>query len=112
MSIIRQKFHLRAIIPCALAFSIVNNYYFRAFIQYLRPGFRMPHRTTLATHYLNYEYANAVLIDRATMARLHNFTLLLDGWADRARHSLYVFQAHAVTLNAPLLLATLDVTSD
>ncbi|RKF77402.1 hypothetical protein GcM3_072027, partial [Golovinomyces cichoracearum] len=46
------------------------------------------------------------------MARLRNCTLLLDGWADRARHSLYVFQVHAVTLNEPLLLATLDVTSD
>ncbi|KAJ3851097.1 hypothetical protein EV368DRAFT_66023 [Lentinula lateritia] len=82
-------FLLHFIICCAIAFSIMDNGFFRDFIHALCPAYSLPDQSSLFTAHIAAEAANVanqVLVFLATFIYL---TISFDGWSSKRGDEIY-----------------------
>lgn len=99
----------RFIIHANIPFRVGDGEYFREFIDVIRPSYKVPSRYVLSHHLLDGE---AVRVQQEEIDRLKErkcLTLLLDGWEDILKRSLYGSVAVEVN-HPPVVLALQDMT--
>ncbi|KAG1787733.1 uncharacterized protein HD556DRAFT_1448416 [Suillus plorans] len=97
---------LRFFIHANIPFHVGDDVFFHEFINVIRPSYHIPSRYVLSRHLLDSE---AVRVQQEEINRLKDrkcLTLLLDGWEDLLRRSLY--GSLAVEVNHPPVVLALE----
>jgi hypothetical protein len=100
---------LRAFVSANWAMNSVENHYFRKYLHFLRPSYTPPTRYVLSGRILD---AEAARVEREDMKELQScklLTLLIDGWEDLLRRSIYGTVASQVS-EEPIVMTLEDLT--
>lgn len=113
MQLTKSRFNLttRFFIHANLPFLAVDNPYFHSFLNVIRPSYVPPSRYVLSHNLLDSE---AVRVQQEEINRLKGhkrLTLLLDGWEDLLKQSLYGSLAVEVNQH-PVVLSLDDMTGN
>lgn len=77
------------IVHANASFNVVEDPYYRDLISSLRPMYKVPSRYVLSGTILSAEAARINLIEMERLESREGLTLLVDGWEDIAKQSLY-----------------------
>lgn len=100
-----------AFVHANVAFNVVENPFVQAFINGLRPMYKLPSRYVLQHTTLDAEFARVKLEEHEQLKKRKFITLLIDGWEDAAGRSLYGTVASEVR-KAPTVLGLSDLTGE
>jgi hypothetical protein len=100
---------LSFIVHANIAFSASENWYFREFLNELRPSYESPSRFVLSHSIMDSEAARVQLEELHRLSKRSRLTLLYDGWDDRIGRSLYGAVASEVN-QYPVVLSLDDMT--
>ena len=106
---LRLNSTFRAFIHANIAFNTVENPYFQAFLNGLRPMYDIPSRYVLQHTTLDAEAARVEVEELEALSKHKSMTLLVDGWEDIAGRSLYGVVASEVG-EPPIVLGLSDLT--
>ncbi|KAF8840053.1 hypothetical protein BDN67DRAFT_1011772 [Paxillus ammoniavirescens] len=99
----------RFIVHANIAFSAAENWFFRNFMDELRPSYNVPSRYVLSHSIMDAELCRVQLEEVARVKERKRLTFLLDGWEDLLKRSLY--GALAAEINQyPIVLKLADMT--
>ena len=93
------------------AFLIAKNWFFRDFLNDIRPLYTPPSHYVLSHSFLDSEAAQVQLEEMAYMKDQKRLTLLIDGWEDILKRSLYG-SVTAQTGQYPSVLSLTDMTGE
>ncbi|KAJ8579829.1 hypothetical protein M405DRAFT_939003 [Rhizopogon salebrosus TDB-379] len=86
----RANFKLfRFVVHANIPFSVAENWFFRNFLDEIRPSYQAPSRYVLSHSIMDSEVARVQIEDIARLKGRKRLTFLLDGWEDKIRRSLY-----------------------
>lgn len=88
---------------------VAENWFFRNFLDEIRPSYQAPSRYVLSHSIMDSEVARVQIADIARLKERKRLTLLLDGWEDKIRRSLYGCLAAEVNQH-PVVLSLEDMT--
>ena len=100
----------RALVDSGVPFSFVENWFFRRFIELIRPAYDPPSKWQLIYNLIPKEYAVCTLATGKVLSSLSDLTLSLDGWEDRRGRSIYAFLASTSQLERPYVLDIIDIS--
>jgi hypothetical protein len=100
---------LSFIVHANIAFSASENWYFREFLNELRPSYESPSRFVLSHSIMDSEAARVQLEELHRLSKRSRLTLLYNGWDDRIGRSLYGAVASEVN-QYPVVLSLDDMT--
>ena len=92
-----------------IAFAAAENWYFRDFLDELRPSYSAPSRYVLSHTIMNGEAARVQIEEMDRLKPRKRLTLLIDGWEDKLKRSLYGTVASEVN-QYPVVLGLEDMT--
>jgi hypothetical protein len=101
----------RFVVHSNSAFRIADNPYLHAFLNSIRPSYQIPSRYVLSNRLLYAENSRVHLEEVERLKGRKRVTLLLDGWEDVLRRSLYGTVAAGVG-EYPNLLGLEDLTGN
>lgn len=102
-------FTYRFVVHANAAFAIAENWYFRDFLDTLRPSYSAPSRYILSHSIMDGESARVQIEEVDRVKPRKRLTLLIDGWEDKLRRSLYGTVASEVN-QYPVVLGLEDMT--
>ena len=92
-----------------MPFRAVEDFYFLAFCNEIRPSYEVPSRYVLSHDLLDSEAARVNLAETERLAGMKRITFLIDGWEDIGRRSLYGTVAAGIN-QFPVVLGLKDMT--
>lgn len=97
------------VIHANVSFNVVADTYFLEVISALRPMYKVPSRYVLSGTILSSESARIELLEMERLQNRKCLTLLVDGWEDKAKRSLYGTVLTEVGKH-PVVLGLTDLT--
>ena len=104
-----EQLLLRFIVSAALAFTIVENKYFKKFIESLNSSFKIPSRYILSKQLLSNEYEKLKLSIKQELWQAKALSITLDTWTSIQNYSYLGVTCHFFSDNTNLISRTLDI---
>lgn len=99
----------RFIVHANIPLSAAENWYFRSFMDEIRPSYNVPSRYVLTHSIMDAELCRVQIEEIARLKERKRLTFLIDGWEDKLKRSLYGSLAAEVN-KYPVVLNLGDMT--
>ncbi|RNA21089.1 zinc finger BED domain-containing 1-like [Brachionus plicatilis] len=106
-----EEFLLQFIVSAALPFIIVENSYFKKFVECLNPGFVLPSRYTLTNHLVANEFSKIRNRFKLELIKAQAVSVTLDGWSSIQQNSYFGVTCHFFNELTLLCSRTLEISN-